>query len=332
MKEIKLEIYADEIICPLDYNKHTKNIIGFCCLFLPSNQKQEVVTTLLNYRCLNKKKLSWSLNYNDCKNKENCKEEWHKTNDCEIHTEEFRTARASKSNKIIIKSWLQYLINKNNSDTPIFFNILFLELNKMDISYFGNEKTHENIYNKFFRTTIEYGLKRFFGNNKIIIEKVYHDKASMEHHEYFPNLNLKKLDDYTSENILFEDTSVHFINSDHKLYLNENKELYNESNLIQFVDLFLGMTSQNIYYLSDDELKKEYAMILRPLIKKILNDPYTSNQHISFYPKEKAKNVKAFYKNLDGKNISLPIKSGFYYKKDLELPDIEHNQSRLDIF
>ncbi len=57
----------------------------------------------------------------------------------------------------------------------------------MDISKFGTKKIHENMYNKFFRTTINYGLKSFFENKKVIVENVFHDK------EVWKSMNISRI-------------------------------------------------------------------------------------------------------------------------------------------
>ena len=165
---VEIEIFADEIICPTDFNKNTRNILGISCFFIPVNIKQEIVNQLLRRRCLNTNNLNWNYDFNVCPNNINCKESWHKSNDCEIHNQNIRSSRASNSLKTISKEWIRHFIEKNRAENSIKFNILFIELDKMDISKFGDSKIHENMYNKFFRTAINYGVKSFFNNSKIM--------------------------------------------------------------------------------------------------------------------------------------------------------------------
>lgn len=190
---------------------------------------------------------------------------------CEIHHTELRNSRSSNSQREISKKWLNYLIENNIRDRKeIYFNILFVDLDTLQIENFGTQKVHENIYNKFFRTVIHYGVKSFFGNKNVTIKKVFHDKGSMENHGYFPYLNLMKLDLDLGKYGLIEDKEIAFIDSDHRNYLRESNDLLEESHLIQLIDLLIGSITQNIYYLSDDRLKKELAMIVRPLVNRLL--------------------------------------------------------------
>src|SRR3989344_5402258 len=268
MVEIEIEVYSDEIILPRDFNGRKRNIIALGCLFVPRNKKEEFLTTLTNARCLYEKSNKWVWEHQICPFCAECKRAWHEQNNCEIHHEEIRSARSSHSKIEISKRWLRYLISHNKSNKElVYFNILYIDLNKLQLVNFGTEKTHENIYNKFFRTTIHFGAKAFFGKyQSIIIKKVYHDSGPIKYHKFFPFLNLQKLSQDTMDKIRIDDFSVQFIDSDHKKYLANGEPGHRESQFIQFIDLVLGAFTQNLYYLSDDATKKELAMIIRPLI------------------------------------------------------------------
>ncbi len=231
MTTAEVEIYSDEIVTP--------NFICIGGLFVPSSKKKTLITNLINQRCLFEKSKQWIWKYSDCPFSTECKPNWHIGNTSEIHHAEIRKSRASNSQIKIAKRWLKYLIEQNKQNKEqIYFNILYIDLNVLEMENFGKEKIHENIYNKFFRTVIHYGIKAFFGNfQKVIIKKVYHDKGSMEFHKYFPYLNLLKLDEITAKNISVEDTSVHFLDSDHNYYIKNEENLYQESHLIQYIDL-----------------------------------------------------------------------------------------------
>lgn len=330
---IEIEIYADEIILPKDFKKSSRNFIGIGCLFVPLSKKNNLLSNLMNSRCLYETNGSWIWDYQQCPFSISiggmCKEEWHKQNMCEIHHTELRSSRSSKSQKDISKKWINCLIENNKEKRDeIYFHLLFIDLDTLEIDNFGTEKIHENIYNRFFRTAITYGTKAFFGSKKVIIKKVYHDKGNMELHEYFPYLNLVKLDNELDIKITVEDTDITFIDSDHRNYLCTNNELVEASQLIQFTDLLIGSITQNIYNLSDDVLKKEIAMLLRPLVERLLRAPYNPNssynylgrQHISFFPRYFIEDSTYFLSTLSYEQIQKNKNGLFYTNKKIEMP------------
>jgi len=341
MANLEIEVYADEIITPLTFNNKRKNILGICVLFVPVKDRFKLVNDLKNMRCLHSLNENWYWDIEQCPYKDTCKRHWHDSNNTEIHHEDIRISRASFSEKEISKKWLKYLINLNKNDKAIYFNILYIDLDKLKIDSFGKDKNHENIYNKFFRTAINYGVESFFSEyHKVIIHKVYHDTGNMEHHKYFPFLNLNKLNLEINKDISIINPQISFVNSDHRKYENDCLELKDASQVIQFVDLILGSISQNIYYLSDDALKKEVAMIIRPLTKRLIKEPsniyneykYFKKQKISVYPKYIIEESKWLVKNLDGEMITEHKKDQFHTEIDLDMPAFDINQQSLKIF
>ena len=337
-----IEIYADEIITPIDYEGHTKNFLCIGCLFIPVEQKKDILSRFIDFRCLNKNNGKWSWNRENCTFKDTCKVDYHILNNCEIHNVNIRNSGASVSLKTISKKWLNHIIELNKKNTPIKFNILYVDLDKLNITQFGQEKSHENVYNRFFRTAINYGLKAFFNDvPKIVVKKVYHDNGSMINHDYFPYLNLMKLEENLSANTFVEDTDIHFLESNHRIYLDEGSELYSElyieSNVIQLADLMIGAITQNLYYLSDDSLKKEHAMIIRPLVERLTRKPnnnksrynYYRNQKISFFPLNKNEKTTDTVKGFEGQLIEIPKFDEFYSEKPLEMPAYIPSQKKI---
>ncbi|HEC77383.1 MAG TPA: hypothetical protein ENI33_09060 [Thermoplasmatales archaeon] len=331
METVEIKIYADEQTNP--------NFICLGVLFLPIDKRKKLLQHLINIRCLFKKSNKWYWNYSDCPFKNECREEWHKLNNSEIHWKDLRDSRSSAAIKRISKNWLEFLIKNNKRDMGlIYFNLLYIELDKLDISRFGSKKEHENIYNKFFRTNLLYGIKTFFGNfSKVIIKRVYHDEASVRKHKYFPYLNLKKLEGLNYDKITVEDYNVKFLNSDHRTYLNGNRNFVDDCQLLQFIDLIIGATTQNIFYLSNDIFKKELAMIIRPLVERLLERPknknssyhYYKKQHIGVFPKYKIdRAVKKMYR-LNGTLMETFSKDLFYTNKKLKMPEFDPQQKTL---
>jgi len=276
----EVEIFFDEIEPEKECNYL---ILG--ALFMHSQDKAKVIETLLNLRCQNSKKESWDSEYFLCKNKDNCKELWHNLNNVEVHFNEIREGRSSKSQIEISKGWLNFFINQNQFHA----SILSIDLSKLDTSFFGDRSVNVNIYNKFFRTLLNYGLKCFFVNyNKINIKNIFYDKKEeLERHSFFNNFNFDKLVYETEDNITLLGKII-FIDSDHKI----EKIHRQESHLIQMTDLILGVVRQNIFYASKDRLKCEVSRILRPQLNKLKNKYWSLKYFkISFFPKKEIKSV-----------------------------------------
>ncbi len=113
--------------------------------------------------------------------------------------------------------------------------------------------------------------------------------------------------------------------------------LYEESNFIQLIDLILGSFTQNIYFLSNDSLKKELAMIVRPLVTRLIKNPnnrnssyhYCGNQKISFYPKFLLPDSKEKVRTLKGNIIEEHKKGQFHTDMSLEMPVYDKKQNSL---
>jgi hypothetical protein len=139
---------------------------------------------------------------------------------------------------------------------------------------------------------------------------------------------LVRLDNELDIKVTVEDKDIAFIDSDHRNYLWQNTDLVEASQLIQFIDLLIGSITQNIYYLSDDVLKKEIAMQLRPLVERLLNAPsnphsshnYFGRQHISFFPRYYIENSINFLTTLNQEEIQKYKKDIFYTDKKIEMP------------
>lgn len=292
---MNIEVFTDEFVIKNKY-------MGIGTLFVPLKDKNILADTLSNFRCLNETNNVWNWNKNLCNNSF-CKEKYHDQNNCEIHFLDI--VKNTPNNKLqISKNWLQYIIDTNlNGNNKIFFNILILELQKLDKSFFGSKENIESsIYAKFYKSNLIYGCKRFFIKNNIkevSIKNMYHDQSlAKETHEYLdtnvPKLNYEK-------KIISKCDKVTFIDSNHK---NNDKYLL-ESQFIQFIDLILGSTRQILFENSKTKNKIEVSNILYPLVKRLIESPnnknssfnYFDSQHISFFPKNKISKHKDLLSN-----------------------------------
>ena len=300
---MELEIFSDETYV------FNKTYLGIGCLFVPTSFKQKLVYKLLNYRCLNKENSNfWVLNNESCNlfNQNKCKKEYHINNNCEIHFAKFRK-NMSRSRKDISKRWINFLVNNNKNSPPnekIYFNILFLDLKKLDSKFFGEDKTGNNTYNRFYKTTISGPLKYFFKEyNTITIKEIFHDISDdKQSHDYFNWHTPYKLN--KEKNITVKKNNITFIDSDHKKY-SENDENYYNATLIQFIDLILGCTSHAIFKESEDKEKMKLYELYYPLIKRIWNNPKNKNSSFNYYRSQQVsifpKNEISYHTDLYGK-------------------------------
>lgn len=282
--EAEIEIYFDEIEPEKDCNYL---IIG--ALFLMTKDKDKIINSLINFR-LNKDNKICNLS------------------NTEIHFNKIRESRSSHRQKEISKSWLNFFIN----NSPTMSAHLYIDLKKLDTSFFGNENVKANIYNKFFRTIINYGLKCFFKSYDLVkIKNIFYDKkGDLERHSFFNNFNFDKLKYETKDNVQLLGKII-FIDSNHKI----EKEHPNESNIIQLIDLILGVIRQNIFYVSKDKLKNELSRIIRPELNKLKQEYWCLKYlKVSFFPKNEIKSVQDLEKN-----ETYERKDEFYSLMDLEL-------------
>jgi hypothetical protein len=269
----EIEIYVDEI-----YPEDNCNFIVLGALYVECDKKDLLEKDLIDKRCKHSLNDVWNKNRVDCPNKENCRESWHNLNDSEIHYQDVRSSRTSSSSKSLCECWINRFRAQKQG---VYCNILFLDMEKIDKKFFGNKKSDANVYNRFFRSLIVYGIKSFF-DGKCHIKNIYFDKSTMlENHDYFPKRNVEKMGTILRDAEIKCD-EINFIDSDHK-----KSEHYIESHFIQYVDLLMGTIRQIIFYTSRDELKSSLAMVLKPALDEMRARPHSiSNLKISFFPKE----------------------------------------------
>jgi len=335
--KIFLEIYCDEITRIEDKNdKSVWMYLG--ALFVPVTKKYELLNRLLNLRCVGYG--SWHWDESDCPHK--CG--YHDRNNTEIH---FKEIHRHRSKFEIAKRWLEFLIEENNKNDLglVYFYILGIELSKLNLERFGEDKGRDlNIYNRFFRTLISGGVKYFFGEyNSIVIGNIYHDKGSQEEHEYFPWYTPYRLN-ISEDNIRVINDEVIFVDSDHRNYPTEDGiDLSHESQFIQFIDLILGSIHCCLHASATRKEKIELALIIKPLLERLMNRPQNKNssyhyykkQQIQFFPRRMISEFSVkVVKQLDLVDSTSDIKrlysDNFYTKRPIKLRDL--SQSTLDCF
>lgn len=212
---------------------------------------------------------------------------------------------SSADEKNICKRWFQYILDPTKSKKTFYCNILGINDDLLIKEEFDPNNNFNSKYNRFFRSTIKYALKCFFGSNKILIKNIYHEQGQQQHHEYFPWHVIFKLKS-EEPNFSFEKGNIEFLQKDHR-----NDE---RSNLIQLSDCFMGAITNIIHgfeHSNRSNYRIELLDLLLPLAQRMIKEPKNINSSyahsnrimISFFPKRKTdlndpqRYVNQFYNN-----------------------------------
>lgn len=269
---LEMILYADEAMnrkCP-----YTDNNWHYICIIFERNDKSLLEDIIRERYCNNFDESSL----------------YYQKNNKILHW----TDLSSVDEKNICKRWFNYILTPIKSNEKFYCYILGLNESYLNNEEFDPKDKFGSIYNRFFRTAIEYGIKTFFPEDnfdKIIIKNIYHEQGSQQHHKYFKWHPIDKLSEKT--NFIFENDEIQFLSKDH----NENQK----SNILQLCDCFLGATVNIIHGFenpksSRSKIKKELLELISPLIQRIINNPLNPNSRfdyanriiIRFFPIEKS--------------------------------------------
>lgn len=322
---MEVEVFTDETYI------EDKNFMGIGSLFISTSYKFSLIKKLSNLRCLNSKSVSWHDKYKDCSH--DCSEDYHNLNNFELHFKNI-DKKLSLSKMNIYKNWVKFLVNHNkkvdDKNKLIYFQILYLDLEKLDFDLFGVEKDKNNIYNRFYRTILFSANNYFFKDISISIKNLFHDIADdKQSHKYFPWHTPLILDNY--DNIEIKTNEIEFIDSNHKKY--DDVEMKNNAQLIQLIDVILGCSNQILFNTSSVQNKNIIASEFFPLMKRLWNNPYNynssfnylKNQSIAIFPKDNKTIQKDLYGNIVETNNqfhrNLKIKNPYINNKKNESID-----------
>lgn len=233
-------------------------------------------------------------------------------NNLKLHFQEINSADKFH----IAKRFLEWVVDVN-STRFVKFLILGINRTKIDESKFGQKKIFENIYNRFFRSSLSYGLKRFYNHENVTIENIFHEDGGQKEHEYFPFHAIFKLKNQYD----FKCEEINFIGKNHI----QNPH----ANITQLCDLMLGVTTHIIHNAKGGTYKDQLADIALPLIKrsiteaKNLNSRYNHRRRFvcSFFPKNEII-------MLDGQEV---WDSEFYSERPLNYLISQSSQLKLNI-
>ncbi len=284
-------------------------------LFVPSKMKIKLLEFLSNLRCVEHNK--WSHDKTKCP--QNCN--YHEKNFTEIH---YQVLHRSNARYRIAKKWIEFIINKGIRNGYLSFNILGLNISKMNLNLFGDKKgRHYTIYNRFFRSILKGSISYFYNKyEKVIISKIYHDKGGQQYHQYFPWHAIYKLGQNINKLEISPD-NIEFIDSDHR------KSKLDESHLIQLIDLILGATVINFHVQTQNIQQRKIGLIFKPALEIIIDrkqkssgwygkyysrSKFTRKCAVSFFPKVQCDvNSKNFHTNLNGNLTTLKPNENYYY-------------------
>lgn len=279
---VEVNIYADEIMGKkCSYTGNRWHYIGI----LIENYNNTLLNDVINIRFRN--------NFDQSS-------PYYKKNNLPVHWADISSA----DEKNICKRWLQYVLDPIQSGNKLFFYILGLNDSFLNKAEFDIESNFNSKYNRFFRSSIKYALKCFFGNKTIRIKHVYHEQGQQQHHEYFPWHTIHKLQS-EEPNFYFESSEIEFLQKDHTID--------GKSNVIQLCDCMMGSITNIIHGFEDSNRSKyriELLDMMLPLVQRMVREAKNINSSfshhnrivISFFPKFKTdlddprRYINQFYK------------------------------------
>jgi len=322
--KVELNIYCDEIYDVEDQLDGSKWMyIG--ALFVPLQYKEELLTILNNCRCIQHN--NWHYSESECSHQ--CG--FHTRNNTEIHYNEL----GANAKFRVAEKWINFIHKKAciNHRKMLYFNILGLNLTKMNLQQFGNgSQVDYNLYNRFYRTVLKGGLNYFFKDSEIVINTIYHDSGNQESHDLFPWHAISRVSDEI-ERVNIINNEIQFIDSDHR---NSDSE---ESQLIQLIDIILGATYVCLHGNTNSN-KKAIGFKFKPVMEVLAdrnrnpdgkgwigsyyyeNNLFKRVYQVSFFPKtEIPKDELLSYLTIYGDKANYYDDNLFYFNRPVVVTD-----------
>jgi hypothetical protein len=299
--QIEVNIYADESMnrkCP-----YTNDNWHYMCLIV-ERVDMPLLDDLINERY--------------CNNLDQTSPYFAKNNKI-LHWTEIKNADEIN----ICKRWFQYILNPGTSSDKFYCSILGLNESFLSDDEFDKNQRFNSIYNRFFRSAIEYSLKCFWGNNEIVIKNIYHEQGQQQDHTYFRWHPIDKLQNKES-NFKFETNEIQFLGKDHKID--------EKANILQLCDCFLGAIINLIHGFENPESKKsqnknELLKLILPLCERMMKNP--ENPKSSYKHKNRIM-IRFFPKNKCEKNDIRRLQNQFYSERKLKYKEDKYPQLNID--
>jgi hypothetical protein len=297
----KITIYADEIQQVYDISTNEKWIYTAAIYEFES---KPILRDLIEWRYLCNKK-NWK--------------DYQKQNDALVHWSELKN---DHNKKHIVKRWFRYLLEDCcPSARKFYFSLLGINLSNLNIKEFGRKSQFNNIYNRFFRSMIQYSLKKF-GGEKVIVSDILHERGPQLRHDYFDWHTISELD--KDERLSFNCKKVIFLPKSHR----KDKR----SNILQLCDVLLGVfkdlhlgVDKSTYPNNKKELLNS-KFVKELLVERVIKNPknfnsscgYANRFHISLFPKRKS-NPNSFRRLMNNYYDLKEINLAYYTQNQLNL-------------
>ena len=239
----------------------------------------------------------------------------------EVHFTKLRNASdagAYNEKTVLAKYWTERVLWDHQK--TFHFYLLGLNLDNLQPFAFGTGREQKrNIYNRFFRASVAYVLKYFFGHGAIRVTHVFHDVSELEHDDLFNWHAIWRLD-RAEPDITFVPHCIQFIDSNH----HDEPNFPEDSHLVQLCDVLLGALTQCLDARNQKDGCCEIARILLLLVKRLVDPARVRNPNsqyryvrrisMSFFPSQRLK-----LRELE--DDWRRAQSGFYIRRRLLLED-----------
>ncbi len=226
----------------------------------------------------------------------------------------------------LAKRWVKRVLW--DAEKVFHFYLLGLNLSNLQPDAFGDGSERDrNIYNRFFRASVSYVLKSFFGTKNVQVTRIFHDVSDLRNDTLFDWHTIWRLS-RDEVGLAFRTDRIHFINSDH----NHEVEHPEHSHFVQLCDVLTGGLTHCLDARNKKDGCREIACDLLPLAER-LNDPKRADNRNSRYQYVR----RMAMSNFPSRKLTLTeigdefqrIQSGFYRGRRLLLADQLAGQSCL---
>lgn len=178
----------------------------------------------------------------------------------------------------LARRWAKRVIY--DADKVYHFYLLGLNLDNLQEKAFGKggHKQKRNIYNRFFRASIDGMLRYFFPEESVVVSRIFHDKSELEADDYFDWHAIWRLQNEKNW-LTFGTDVIVFIDSDHR----EEPQLPNDSHFIQLCDVLMGGFTQCLDGRTTKDGCCEIADLLRPLAERLVDKWQVHNKKSRYY-------------------------------------------------
>jgi hypothetical protein len=245
--------------------------------------------------------------------------DYKKQNDRQIHWNEIEN---NNDRKHIIKRWLDWLWQDcAEGKRKFYFSILGINLSNLNLDEFDDGQQFHSIYNRFFRSMLQYCLKKFFGHG-VVVADIFHEEGPQSDHKYFDWHTILELD--KDEALNFECDEVGFLPKNHR----DDRR----SNILQLCDVLLGIfkdlhlgVNKATYPANKKELL-DHSFVQDLLVKRIIRNPNNPNSRYQYHNRF---NISLFPKSSSGPGSYKRRQNNYYDIKNTGLSYFDENQQKL---